>query len=355
MQTRTDGLKTYVSVPRTSWDKYQTHIREAVERESHAATNSLAAADNEPISGEHVQSNRPMSLQGRSMSLQTVIDADFSVDGSVKSTRRKFSKSKMAPGYRVTLDTNNTSLNLQEVESSESSQIESFAVSQIESSVFSDFESGQVLEKKYVRSDILFFGEIERSEISPPNTVQTVESSQFEVFESSQISSDISVKSQLPGSTHTPGNARESAIEVSQGMLPLPRPLQGSADGLLAAGFVVPVGKEIWAVFDRHFGPARTKPERGRRGLAVKGLLESGVSADEVSVACKNWQRVFGNLRCTEMAILSHIGKLTSSDQVRSGGVDKHGRLSPQELVENWGETVEDVSETPKRRRIIVA
>lgn len=156
VQTRTDGLKTYVSVPRTSWDKYQTHIREAVERESHAATNSLAAADNEPISGEHVQSNRPMSLQGRSMSLQTVIDADFSVDGSVKSTRRKFSKSKMAPGYRVTLDTNNTSLNLQEVESSESSQIESFAVSQIESSVFSDFESGQVLEKKYVRSDILF-------------------------------------------------------------------------------------------------------------------------------------------------------------------------------------------------------
>ena len=64
---------------------------------------------------------------------------------------------------------------------------------------------------------------------------------------------------------------------------------------------------EIWDALDLHFGPVRTKAERGRRNVAVKQLREAGANPDEIAVAfrwCADNFTVF-----TEMALVSHFGR----------------------------------------------
>jgi hypothetical protein len=63
----------------------------------------------------------------------------------------------------------------------------------------------------------------------------------------------------------------------------------------------------IWDALDLHFGPVRTKSERGRRNVAVKQLREAGADPAEIAVAyawCAKTFTVF-----TEMALVSHFGR----------------------------------------------
>jgi hypothetical protein len=63
----------------------------------------------------------------------------------------------------------------------------------------------------------------------------------------------------------------------------------------------------IWDALDLHFGPVRTKAERGRRNLAVSQLREAGAIPEEIAVAyawCAKNFTVF-----TEMALVSHFGR----------------------------------------------
>lgn len=63
----------------------------------------------------------------------------------------------------------------------------------------------------------------------------------------------------------------------------------------------------IWDALDLHFGPVRTKSERGRRNVAVKELRDAGATPDEIRVAyeyCRKHFTVF-----TEMALCQHFGR----------------------------------------------
>jgi hypothetical protein len=63
----------------------------------------------------------------------------------------------------------------------------------------------------------------------------------------------------------------------------------------------------VWDALDLHFGPVRTRAERGRRNVAVKQLKEAGASPEEIAVAyryCASTFTVF-----TEMALVSHFGR----------------------------------------------
>jgi hypothetical protein len=64
---------------------------------------------------------------------------------------------------------------------------------------------------------------------------------------------------------------------------------------------------EIWDQLDLHFGPVRTKAERGRRNLAVKQLREGGATPEEVTVAYEWCAKTFTVF--TEMALVSHFGR----------------------------------------------
>ena len=64
---------------------------------------------------------------------------------------------------------------------------------------------------------------------------------------------------------------------------------------------------EIWNALDLHFGPVRTRAERGRRNVAVKQLKEAGASPEEIRIAydwCAKSFTIF-----TEMALVSHLGR----------------------------------------------
>lgn len=63
----------------------------------------------------------------------------------------------------------------------------------------------------------------------------------------------------------------------------------------------------IWDSLDLHFGPVRTKSERGRRNLAVMELREAGASAEEIAVAYRWCQKSFTTF--TEMALVNHFGR----------------------------------------------
>jgi len=63
----------------------------------------------------------------------------------------------------------------------------------------------------------------------------------------------------------------------------------------------------IWDALDLHFGPVRTKGERGRRNVAVKELRDAGATPEEIRIAyewCKKSFTVF-----TEMAVVQHFGR----------------------------------------------
>jgi hypothetical protein len=63
----------------------------------------------------------------------------------------------------------------------------------------------------------------------------------------------------------------------------------------------------IWDALDLHFGPVRTKGERGRRNVAVKELRDAGATPEEITIAyewCKKSFTVF-----TEMALVQHFGR----------------------------------------------
>ena len=64
---------------------------------------------------------------------------------------------------------------------------------------------------------------------------------------------------------------------------------------------------EIWDQLDAHFGPVRTKAERGRRNAAVKQLREAGATPQEIALAYEWCARTFTVF--TEMAIVSHFGR----------------------------------------------
>lgn len=69
---------------------------------------------------------------------------------------------------------------------------------------------------------------------------------------------------------------------------------------------------ETWDALDLHFGPVRTKAERGRRNVAVKQLKEAGASPLEIAIAyewCAKNFTVF-----TEMALVSHFGRAQHED-----------------------------------------
>ena len=63
----------------------------------------------------------------------------------------------------------------------------------------------------------------------------------------------------------------------------------------------------LWDQLDLHFGPVRTKAERGRRNAAVKELRLAGASPEEVTVAYQWCARTFTVF--TEMALVSHFGR----------------------------------------------
>jgi len=64
---------------------------------------------------------------------------------------------------------------------------------------------------------------------------------------------------------------------------------------------------EIWDQLDLHFGPVRTKSERGRRNVAVKQLREAGATPEEVTVAYEWCAKTFTVF--TEMALVAHFGR----------------------------------------------
>jgi hypothetical protein len=64
---------------------------------------------------------------------------------------------------------------------------------------------------------------------------------------------------------------------------------------------------EIWDQLDLHFGPVRTKAERGRRNQAVKQLRDAGATPQEVTVAFEWCARTFTVF--TEMALVAHFGR----------------------------------------------
>jgi len=64
---------------------------------------------------------------------------------------------------------------------------------------------------------------------------------------------------------------------------------------------------EIWDALDQHFGPVRTKSERGRRCVAVKELREAGATPDEIRIAYKFCQDSFSVF--TEIALAQHFGR----------------------------------------------
>ena len=58
-----------------------------------------------------------------------------------------------------------------------------------------------------------------------------------------------------------------------------------SGDAARAGGGTGP-GRQIWDVFDATIGPAVTNSERGRRGAAVRDLVQAGISSEAVRRAC---------------------------------------------------------------------
>jgi hypothetical protein len=69
---------------------------------------------------------------------------------------------------------------------------------------------------------------------------------------------------------------------------------------------------EVWDALDLHFGPVRTRAERGRRNVAVKQLKEAGASPEEIRIAFDWCQKSFTIF--TEMALVSHLGRALHED-----------------------------------------
>lgn len=51
--------------------------------------------------------------------------------------------------------------------------------------------------------------------------------------------------------------------------------------------------QELWDVFADHFGPVRTKNERGRRNAAIRQMLEAGATPEELKIALDFCQKNF--------------------------------------------------------------
>lgn len=63
----------------------------------------------------------------------------------------------------------------------------------------------------------------------------------------------------------------------------------------------------IWDALDLHFGPVRTKSERGRRNVAVMELRDAGATTQEIAVAYRYCAKTFTTF--TEMALVAHFGR----------------------------------------------
>ena len=78
-------------------------------------------------------------------------------------------------------------------------------------------------------------------------------------------------------------------------------------------------GRQIWDVFDAALGPAVTSGERGRRGAAVRDLMQAGISSDAVRRACLAWPRVFPDAVMTETGVAAHVTRLEAGVRARGG------------------------------------
>lgn len=76
-------------------------------------------------------------------------------------------------------------------------------------------------------------------------------------------------------------------------------------------------GRAIWDAFDAALGPASTAGERGRRGAAVRDLVQAGIGCDAVRRAIVAWPRVFPDAVMTETAIASHVSRLETGAKAR--------------------------------------
>lgn len=92
-----------------------------------------------------------------------------------------------------------------------------------------------------------------------------------------------------------------------------------SGDAARAGGGTGP-GRQIWDVFDATIGPAVTSSERGRRGAAVRDLVQAGISSEAVRRACLAWPRVFPDAVMTETAVAAHVSRLEAGVRSRRGG-----------------------------------
>ena len=92
-----------------------------------------------------------------------------------------------------------------------------------------------------------------------------------------------------------------------------------SGDAARAGGGTGP-GRQIWDVFDATIGPAVTNSERGRRGAAVRDLVQAGISSEAVRRACLAWPRVFPDAVMTETAVAAHVSRLEAGVRSRRGG-----------------------------------
>lgn len=63
----------------------------------------------------------------------------------------------------------------------------------------------------------------------------------------------------------------------------------------------------IWDQLDLHFGPVRTKGERGRRNVAVKELRDAGATPEEITIAFQWCEKSFTTF--TEVALCQHFGR----------------------------------------------
>jgi hypothetical protein len=112
----------------------------------------------------------------------------------------------------------------------------------------------------------------------------------------------------------SPSRARTRSASVSEVVPSENLSLEGGSGGTIAR-------QELEEVMARELGTPMTRSEHGRRGKAIKELLEVGATAEDVRRKCESYRTRWPNVELTAMALINNWSQLERPAPSSSNGL----------------------------------
>lgn len=164
-----------------------------------------------------------------------------------------------------------------------------------------------------------------------------------EVVPAAEPSSDTpDAKNPGPATTTTPRRLRANSARSPDGVrapsarpprAPVPGPLNTRATDVALVPARPP--NELWDALAAELGDPATRPEKARRGQALKDLAAVGATPDDIHARCAAYRRRWPNIDLTDTALTKHWSTLADQRTPTASSIDPTTglRLAPGALA----------------------